>query len=53
MTLIVSQHSHGTYDSDVHAKFPTSRDMESDARERGQWLYFAPRERPRYIDSMP
>lgn len=33
MDLVASLHTHGAYDPDVPAEFPTSRDLLSDARE--------------------
>lgn len=51
ITLIASLHSHGAYDPDVPAEFPTSRDMESDAREGVNGYISTPGGRLWYIDS--
>ncbi|MDU9004972.1 DUF4329 domain-containing protein [Sedimentitalea todarodis] len=51
VSLIASLHSHGAYDPDVPAEFPTSRDMESDAREGVNGYISTPGGRLWYIDS--
>ncbi len=51
LTLIASLHSHGAYDPDVPAEFPTSLDMESDREEGVNGYVSTPGGRLWYIDS--
>ncbi len=51
MSLIASVHTHGSYDHEVPAEFPTVLDMESDAHEGVNGYIATPGGRLWYIDS--
>lgn len=51
LVLIASMHTHGAYDADVPAEFPTSLDMESDREEGVNGYVATPGGRLWYIDS--
>lgn len=51
LALVASLHSHGAYDPGVPAEFPTSRDLESDAREGVNGYISTPGGRLWYVDS--
>lgn len=51
LTLVASLHTHGAYDPNVPAEFPTVLDMESDRREGVNGYISTPGGRLWYIDS--
>lgn len=51
LTVLASVHTHGAYDRDVPAEFPTVLDMESDRREGVMGYVATPGGRLWYIDS--
>lgn len=50
-TLLASMHTHGSYDPDVPAEFPTVIDIDSDRRERVNGFVATPGGRLWFIDS--
>lgn len=51
LTMIASVHTHGAYNADVPAEFPTTLDMESDRNEGVSGYVATPGGRLWYIDS--
>lgn len=52
LALVASLHTHGAYDPDVPAEFPTSLDIDSDAREGVDGYISTPGGRLWYVDSI-